>query len=240
MKVHSSNYQICGFTSSISEEELAELGREMNVPVVTDLGSGALVDLSQYGLPKEPTVQEKVSQSVDLVSFSGDKLLGGVQAGIIVGKKEWIKQLQAHPLKRVLRCDKVILAGLEATLRLYLNPEKLTEKLPTLRLLTQPLEQLKINAMRLKERLESRLNSQFEIQIEDSQAQIGSGSQPMERIPSVAVTIAEKTNAKLSALSDRFKQLSQPIIGRMENGKIWLDLRSLADIETLLNTLDEL
>ncbi len=240
MKVHSSNYQICGFTSSVSEEELAELGREMNVPVVTDLGSGALVDLSQYGLPKEPTVQEKVAQGVDLVSFSGDKLLGGVQAGIIVGKKEWIEQLQAHPLKRVLRCDKVILAGLEATLRLYLNPEKLTEKLPTLRLLTQPLEQLKINAMRLKERLESRLNSQFELQIEDSQAQIGSGSQPMERIPSVAVTIAEKTNAKLSALSARFKQLSQPIIGRMENGKIWLDLRSLADIETLLNTLDEL
>ena len=240
MKVHSSNYQICGFTSSVSEEELAKLGREMNVPVITDLGSGALVDLSQYGLPKEPTVQEKVAQGVDLVSFSGDKLLGGVQAGIIVGKKEWIEQLQAHPLKRVLRCDKVILAGLEATLRLYLNPEKLTEKLPTLRLLTQPLEQLKINAMRLKERLESRLNSQFELQIEDSQAQIGSGSQPMERIPSVAVTIAEKTNAKLSALSARFKQLSQPIIGRMENGKIWLDLRSLADIETLLNTLDEL
>jgi len=240
MKVHSSNYQICGFTSSVSEEELAKLGREMNVPVITDLGSGALVDLSQYGLPKEPTVQEKVAQGVDLVSFSGDKLLGGVQAGIIVGKKEWIEQLQAHPLKRVLRCDKVILAGLEATLRLYLNPEKLTEKLPTLRLLTQPLEQLKINAMRLKERLESRLNSQFELQIEDSQAQIGSGSQPMERIPSVAVTIAEKTNTKLSALSARFKQLSQPIIGRMENGKMWLDLRSLADIETLLNTLDEL
>ena len=240
MKVHSSNYQICGFTSSVSEEELAKLGREMNVPVITDLGSGALVDLSQYGLPKEPTVQEKVAQGVDLVSFSGDKLLGGVQAGIIVGKKEWIEQLQAHPLKRVLRCDKVILAGLEATLRLYLNPEKLTEKLPTLRLLTQPLEQLKINATRLKERLESRLNSQFEIRIEDSQAQIGSGSQPMERIPSVAVTIAEKTNAKLSALSARFKQLSQPIIGRMENGKMWLDLRSLADIETLLNTLDEL
>ena len=240
MKVHSSNYQICGFTSSVSEEELAKLGREMNVPVITDLGSGALVDLSQYGLPKEPTVQEKVAQGVDLVSFSGDKLLGGVQAGIIVGKKEWIEQLQAHPLKRVLRCDKVILAGLEATLRLYLNPEKLTEKLPTLRLLTQPLEQLKINATRLKERLESRLNSQFDIQIEDSQAQIGSGSQPMERIPSVAVTIAEKTNAKLSALSARFKQLSQPIIGRMENGKMWLDLRSLADIETLLNTLDEL
>lgn len=240
MKVHSSNYQICGFTSSVSEEELAELGREMNIPVITDLGSGALVDLSQYGLPKEPTVQEKVAQGVDLVSFSGDKLLGGVQAGIIVGKREWIAQLQTHPLKRVLRCDKVILAGLEATLRLYLNPEKLAERLPTLRLLTQSVEQLRTNAECLKVRLENRLNADFHIQIEDSFAQIGSGSQPMERIPSVAVTLSEKTSKKLTALSTRFKQLSRPIIGRMENGKLWLDLRSLANIETLLNTLDEL
>ena len=240
MKVHSSNYQICGFTSAVSEAELAELGREMNVPVITDLGSGALMDLSRYGLPKEPTVQEKVAQGVDLVSFSGDKLLGGVQAGIIVGKKAWIDQLQAHPLKRVLRCDKVILAGLEATLRLYLNPEKLSERLPTLRLLTKSVEQLCADAERLKARLESRLNADFQLQIEDSLAQIGSGSQPMERVPSVAVTLSEKTPQKLSALSTRFKQLSQPIIGRMENGKLWLDLRSVADIETLLNTVDEL
>ena len=240
MKVHSSNYQICGFTSAVSEAELAELGREMNVPVITDLGSGALMDLSRYGLPKEPTVQEKVAQGVDLVSFSGDKLLGGVQAGIIVGKKAWIDRLQAHPLKRVLRCDKVILAGLEATLRLYLNPEKLSERLPTLRLLTKSVEQLRADAERLKARLESRLNADFQLQIEDSLAQIGSGSQPMERIPSVAVTLSEKTPQKLSALSTRFKRLSQPIIGRMENGKLWLDLRSVADIETLLNTVDEL
>ena len=240
MKVHSSNYQICGFTSAVSEAKLAELGREMNVPVITDLGSGALMDLSRYGLPKEPTVQEKVAQGVDLVSFSGDKLLGGVQAGIIVGKKAWIERLQAHPLKRVLRCDKVILAGLEATLRLYLNPEKLSERLPTLRLLTKSVEQLRADAERLKACLESRLNADFQLQIEDSLAQIGSGSQPMERIPSVAVTLSEKTPQKLSALSTRFKQLSQPIIGRMENGKLWLDLRSVADIETLLNTVDEL
>lgn len=240
MKVHSSNYQICGFTSSVSEQELVELGREMNVPVVTDLGSGALVDLSQYGLPKEPTVQEKVAQGVDLVSFSGDKLLGGVQAGIIVGKKEWIAQLQAHPLKRVLRCDKVTLAGLEATLRLYLNPEKLTERLPTLHLLTQSLDELQTKAERLKARLASRLEAQFTLQIEPSDAQIGSGSQPMARIPSLAVTLTEKTNGKLTALSARLKTLSQPIIGRMENGKLWLDVRSVANIETLLHTVDEL
>ncbi|OOF55786.1 L-seryl-tRNA(Sec) selenium transferase [Rodentibacter myodis] len=240
MKVHSSNYQICGFTSSVSESALVELGREMNIPVVTDLGSGALVDLSQYGLPKEPTVQEKIAEGVDLVSFSGDKLLGGVQAGIIVGKKEWIARLQAHPLKRVLRCDKAILAGLEATLRLYLNPEKLAERLPTLHLLTQSLEQLEEKAVRLKVRLEIRLHSQFDLQIENSSAQIGSGSQPMARIPSVAVTLSEKSEEKLTALSNRLKSLSRPIIGRMDGGKLWLDLRSLADIETLLQTVDEL
>lgn len=240
MKVHSSNYQICGFTASVSEQSLAELGKEMNVPVVTDLGSGALVDLSRYGLPKEPTVQEKVAQGVDLVSFSGDKLLGGAQAGIIVGKKEWIEQLQAHPLKRVLRCDKVILAGLEATLRLYLNPEKLSERLPILRLLTQPVEQLRLQAAQLKVRLENQLNFAFNIQVEESFAQIGSGSQPMERLPSIAVTLAEKTNEKLTALSARFKALPQPIIGRMENGKLWLDLRSCADFDGLIQQLERL
>lgn len=240
MKVHCSNYQICGFTSSVSEQELVQLGQEFNVPVVTDLGSGALVDLSRYGLSKEPTVQEKVEEGVDLVSFSGDKLLGGVQAGIIVGKKAWIDALQAHPLKRVLRCDKVTLAGLEATLRLYLNEEKLTERLPTLHLLTQSLEELQQKAERLKSALEARLKTQFHIQIEQSEAQIGSGSQPMERLPSVAVVLSEKTNEKLTALSERFKRLSKPIIGRMENGRLWLDLRSLADIENLLQTVKEL
>lgn len=240
MKVHCSNYQICGFTSSVSEQELVQLGQEFNVPVVTDLGSGALVDLSRYGLSKEPTVQEKVEEGVDLVSFSGDKLLGGVQAGIIVGKKAWIDALQAHPLKRVLRCDKVTLAGLEATLRLYLNEEKLTERLPTLHLLTQSLEELQQKAERLKSALEARLKTQFHIQIEQSEAQIGSGSQPMERLPSVAVVLSEKTNEKLTALSERFKRLSKPIIGRMESGRLWLDLRSLADIESLLQTVEEL
>lgn len=191
MKVHCSNYHISGFTASVSEQELVDLGREFDIPVITDLGSGALIDLSQYDLPNEPTVQEKVAQGVNLVSFSGDKLLGGTQAGIIVGKKEWIAQLQAHPLKRVLRCDKVILAGLEATLRLYLQPEKLTETLPTLHLLTQSIDVLKEKAEQLKACLVNRLKD-YQVEIEESVAQIGSGSQPMATIPSLAVTIAEK------------------------------------------------
>ncbi|WP_044469515.1 L-seryl-tRNA(Sec) selenium transferase [Mannheimia massilioguelmaensis] len=240
MKVHTSNYQICGFTSEVSEQELTELGKEFNIPVITDLGSGALTDLSQYNLPKEPTVQENLAQGVDLISFSGDKLLGGPQAGIIVGKKELIQQLQSHPLKRVLRCDKVILAGLEATLRLYLQPEKLAEKLTSLHLLTQPIEQLIHQAEQLKATLETLLKNDFSLQIESSSAQIGSGSQPMAKIPSIAVTISEKNNGKLTALLARFKSLSTPVICRVENNKIWLDLRSLANIEKLLTTLKEL
>ena len=184
-------------------------------------------------------MQEKVAQGVNLVSFSGDKLLGGTQAGIIVGKKEWIAQLQAHPLKRVLRCDKVILAGLEATLRLYLQPEKLTETLPTLHLLTQSMDVLQEKAEQLKACLANRLKDYY-VEIEESFAQIGSGSQPMATIPSFAVTIAEKTEAKLTALLTVFKALEQPIIGRVEKGKIWLDLRSVADFKALLDTVEKL
>lgn len=240
MKVHSSNYQICGFTSSVSEQELVELAKEFHIPVITDLGSGALIDLTQYGLPPEPTVQEKCQQGVDLISFSGDKLLGGPQAGIIVGKKHLIEQLQSHPLKRVLRCDKVTLAGLEATLRLYLQPEKLSQQLSTLSLLTQPLEKLQERATQLKVRLESKLNTDYELNIEPSFAQIGSGSQPLVNLPSVAVTLTPISTTSVTALVERLKVLPQPVIGRLEQNKLWLDLRSLSNMEALLETLEAL
>ncbi|XWY18948.1 L-seryl-tRNA(Sec) selenium transferase [Bisgaard Taxon 45] len=240
MKVHSSNYQICGFTKSVTEAELVMLAKEFNLPVMTDLGSGALVDLAQYGLPKEPTVQEKWAQGVDLISFSGDKLLGGPQAGIIVGKKAWIDRLQTHPLKRALRCDKVILAGLEATLRLYLQPEKLSQHLTTLRLLTQPVEALREQAEQLQSVLLTKLTTDYSVAITNSVAQIGSGSQPMATIPSVAVTISTEKAGKLTALLQRFKVLPQPIICRVEKEKIWLDLRGLADIDSLLKTIMQL
>ncbi|WP_424406853.1 L-seryl-tRNA(Sec) selenium transferase [Pasteurella sp. PK-2025] len=239
MKVHSSNYQICGFTKAVSEQELVALGQEKHLPVITDLGSGALVDLSQYGLPKEPTVQEKWAEGVDLISFSGDKLLGGPQAGIIVGKKVLIDRLQSHPLKRALRCDKVILAGLEATLRLYLQPEKLAEKLTSLYLMTQPVEQLMQQAEKLKAVLNERLSTDYQLHIEPSLAQIGSGSQPLATLPSVAVTISAKTSGKLTALLTQFKRLPEPIIGRVEKDKIWLDLRSVASVDKLLHGLEE-
>ena len=238
MKVHTSNYHIEGFTSSVSEAELVELGKEFGLPVISDLGSGSLTDMQALGLPAEPMVQEKVAAGVDLVSFSGDKLLGGPQAGIIVGKKALIDQLQAHPLKRVLRCDKVILSALEATLQGYLTPEKLTQTLPTLALLTQSVETLTQKAEQLRAVLCKRLDSRYKLQIEPSLAQIGSGALPSERLPSVSLTISADSQADLLALENQFKQLPNPIIGRFAQQKFWLDLRSVAQFESLLAMLE--
>lgn len=238
MKVHTSNYHIEGFTSSVSEAELVALGNEFGLPVISDLGSGSITDMQVLNLPKEPRVQQKMAEGVSLVSFSGDKLLGGPQAGIIVGRKAMIDQLQQHPLKRVLRCDKVILSALEATLRHYLLPEKLTTALPTLYLLTQSLETLKIKAERLKEVLSKRLNSNYVLQIEPSLAQIGSGALPTERLPSIAVTIAAEKQSDLLALERMFKALPTPMIGRFSEKKFWLDLRSVAEFEQLIMMLE--
>ncbi|MGY4674647.1 L-seryl-tRNA(Sec) selenium transferase [Ursidibacter arcticus] len=238
MKVHTSNYQIQGFTASVSEEELVALGKEFNLPVISDLGSGSLVNMQTLNLPAEPMVQDKVLSGVDLISFSGDKLLGGPQAGIIVGKKSLISQLQQHPLKRVLRCDKVILSGLEATLRQYLFPDQLTRSLPTLQLLTQTLDELKQKAEQLKACLCKRLDSRYILQIEPSLAQIGSGALPTEQIPSIAVTISSENQRDLLELEQQFKNYPNPMITRISQQKMWLDLRSVGQFEELLKQLE--
>ena len=230
MKVHTSNYSIEGFTKAVDEAELAAIGRELDVPVVADLGSGSLVDLSQYGLPKEPMPQEMIAAGVSLVSFSGDKLLGGPQAGIIVGKRALIAQLQSHPLKRALRADKMTLAALEATLRLYQHPEALREKLPTLRLLTRPAEEIR----RLAERLQPDLAAHyadFAVSVAACQSQIGSGSLPVDRLPSAALTFTphDGRGSRLEALAARWRRLPCPVIGRIYDGRLWLDLRCLED-----------
>ena len=230
MKVHTSNYSIEGFTKAVDEAELAAIGRELDVPVVADLGSGSLVDLSQYGLPKEPMPQEMIAAGVSLVSFSGDKLLGGPQAGVIVGKRALIAQLQSHPLKRALRADKMTLAALEATLRLYQHPEALREKLPTLRLLTRPAEEIR----RLAERLQPDLAAHyadFAVSVAACQSQIGSGSLPVDRLPSAALTFTphDGRGSRLEALAARWRALPCPVIGRIYDGRLWLDLRCLED-----------
>lgn len=238
MKVHTSNYHIEGFTSSVSEEDLVALGKEFDLPVISDLGSGSLTNMKALNLPAEPMVQQKVAAGVSLVSFSGDKLLGGPQAGIIVGSKDMIAQLQQHPLKRVLRCDKVILSALEATLRHYLFPEKLTADLPTLNLLTQSLDTVQNKAEKLKEVLGKRLNSNYILQIEPSLAQIGSGALPTERLSSLAVTISAEKQSDLLALEKQFKAFENSIIGRFAEKKFWLDLRSVAEFEQLITMLE--
>lgn len=239
MKVHTSNYAIQGFTSAVEEAELVALGRETGIPVITDLGSGSLIDMAIYGLPAEPMPQKLIADGVDLVSFSGDKLLGGPQAGIIVGKRELIEQLQNHPLKRALRCGKMTLAALDATLQLYQQPDKLAQALPTLRHMTRTEAEIRACAERLLPPLQHRFAKQFNVSIAPCQSQIGSGSLPVDRLPSIAITLMPHSGkgGELEALSQQCRALSRPVIGRISEGKLWLDLRCLEDEEGLLHAL---
>jgi L-seryl-tRNA(Ser) seleniumtransferase len=231
MKVHTSNYQVQGFTQAVSEAELVELGEALNLPAISDLGSGSLTDLSQYGLPPEPMPQRLIAAGVSLVSFAGDKLLSGPQAGIIVGKEALIERLQQHPLKRALRVDKMTLAALEATLQLYLHPEKLASELPTLRLLTRTQSDIAHQAQRLLPRLQAALAGQFRVDTAECQSQIGSGSLPVERLPSIALTLTplDGSGSTLMTLAARLRSGDVPIIGRVHDGSLWFDLRTLED-----------
>ncbi len=229
MKVHTSNYHIEGFTRAVDEAELVQLAQASGVPVVSDLGSGSLVDLSRYGLPKEPLVQELIAAGVSLVSFSGDKLLGGPQAGIIVGKKALIERLQRHPLKRALRADKMTLAALEATLRLYQHPETLVQHLPTLRLLTRDAGAIHEQAQRLLPWLQQHFGETFDVAVMPCLSQIGSGSLPIDRLPSAAITFTPRDGrgSTLEKLATDWRGLPSPVIGRIYDGRLWLDLRCL-------------
>ena len=239
MKVHTSNYQVQGFTKAVDEAELAALGNELGLPVITDLGSGSLIDLSQYGLPAEPMPQQLIASGVSLVSFSGDKLLGGPQAGIIVGKKALIARLQQHPLKRALRVDKLTLAALEATLQLYRQPDRLRKTLPTLRLLTRESQEILQLAERLLPALQAVWGDAFQLDIAPCYSQIGSGSLPVDRLPSYAITFTDKAGrgSGLEALAQRWRQLPVPVIGRLQEGRLWLDLRCLEDESLFLRML---
>ncbi|SMB24007.1 selenocysteine synthase [Serratia proteamaculans] len=239
MKVHTSNYSIQGFTAAVDEAELAQLGAEHGLPTATDLGSGSLIDMAQYGLPAEPMPQRLLAAGVSLVTFSGDKLLGGPQAGIIVGKKALIARLQQHPLKRALRVGKLTLAALEATLRLYQQPELLAQQLPTLRLLTRPQQAMQQAAERLLQVLTPQFAGHFQLRAEPCWSQIGSGSLPVDRLPSYALTFMPQDGrgATLEALAERWRRLPQPVIGRINDGRLWLDLRCLEQEDALIEAL---
>ncbi len=226
LKVHASNYRIVGFTSDVSLEELVQIGRAHGVPVMEDLGSGALADLSAYGLPKEPVVADRMRMGADVVTFSGDKLLGGPQAGIIVGRRDTIARLKRNPLKRALRCDKLTLAALAATLRLYRTAPDLRAALPTLRWLTRPLTEMDGVGQAALPLLRATLGEGFSIELVDSQSEIGSGALPIENLPTKAVSVTHATVAAQD-IARLFRRADPPIIGRVQAGRFLLDLRGI-------------
>jgi L-seryl-tRNA(Ser) seleniumtransferase len=233
LKVHTSNYKVVGFTAEVALEQLVALGRKYKIPVMEDLGSGALIDLSRYGLPKEPLVAERVQAGADVITFSGDKILGGPQAGLVVGKKSLIERMNKNHLKRALRCGKLTLAALEATLRLYRQSPDITAAIPTLRAFTRPLDDIRELGNAILPRLQHALGQEFTVALEDSTAQIGSGALPTEELPTVVIAIRHKALGA-RAVAEKFRAAQPPIIGRIKDDLFLLDLRNVFDPEDVI------
>ena len=248
MKVHTSNFLVQGFTKEVTHREVAEIAHAASLPFVDDLGSGVLVDLAAHGLTRERTVQDALKDGADLVTFSGDKLLGGPQTGLIVGRRDLVQALAKNPLKRALRVDKLRLAALEATLRLYLDPDRLAERLPTLRLLKRPVDAIRHVAELIRPRLAAALGSGFTVAIADCASETGSGALPLATIPSAGLAIrpaasGEKGRGSGRAVEDlaaAFRRLPVPVIGRIADGALVLDLRCLERPSQLLDQIDAL
>jgi L-seryl-tRNA(Ser) seleniumtransferase len=231
MKVHTSNYRILGFTSSVTLEDLNQLKRKYDLPLIEDLGSGVLIDLSKYGLEYEPTVQDSIKKGVDVITFSGDKLLGGPQAGIIVGKKEYIEEMKKNQLTRALRIDKFTISALEATLKLYLDEKMAIENIPTLKMLTTDIQILDERANQLKNMIQNNIDiDSLMVEIVDDFSQVGGGSLPLERIPTKCLTMWS-TELNVNYLEKKLRDFEVPIITRINNDKIYIDLRTVKDEE---------
>lgn len=230
LKVHTSNYSVVGFTASVTLKELVEVGAKRQIPVMEDLGSGTFVDFSKYGLSKEPTVQESVSAGADVVTFSGDKLLGGPQAGIIVGKKDIVESVKKNPLTRALRIDKLTLAALESTLRLYRDPEKAVHLIPTLRMLTIPFNLIKKRADKLFRLLAKINNPALSITIVDRSSKAGGGSLPLLDLPSKCIAVRIE-GVSANSLEKSMRDNMPPVIGRIDDDCFLMDLRTIQDEE---------
>lgn len=231
LKVHTSNYRILGFTSSVDSEELSVLKEKYQVPVIEDLGSGVLIDLSKYGMEYEPTVMDSLNKGVDIVTFSGDKLLGGPQAGIIVGKKEYIDMMKKNPLTRAFRVDKFTIAALEATFKYYLDEEKCITQIPTLKMLTMPLEKLNNKANAFKKCIDDlRIEEYAQVQIEDSYSEVGGGSLPLEKLSTRCVVLA-LNKMSIHRFEDNLRNLHIPIVARVSKDKVYFDIRTIDETE---------
>ncbi|MBM4329874.1 MAG: L-seryl-tRNA(Sec) selenium transferase [Deltaproteobacteria bacterium] len=230
LKVHTSNFRILGFTAEVSLKDLVALGRAKGLPVMEDLGSGCFVDLSQYGIEKEPTVQDAIEAGAGIITFSGDKLLGGPQAGIILGQKKHLDIIKKNPLTRALRIDKLTLAGLEYTLRLYFNRASAIEKIPVMRMLSCPAEKLKSRVKRLQRKLTGDLSHAFQVSLREEISQVGGGALPLQGLPTQVIALRP---LKISAASmeERLRKLNPAVIARVQEGEILLDLRTVAESE---------
>jgi len=229
LKVNPSNYVMRGYTAEVVGRDLAALAHARGLPLVVDLGSGALVDLERYGLPSEPVAGDAVSDGADLVTFSGDKLLGGPQAGLIAGRRSLIERLDRHPLKRAFRLGKMTLSALEAVLRLYQDPERLDERLPTLRLLLRPVDSIRGQAERLAGPVAAALGTAYTVTSETLSSRVGSGAQPDSELPSHGLVVrkAPRHGKSPAHLARALRMLPTPVIGRLNDGALCLDLRCL-------------
>jgi L-seryl-tRNA(Ser) seleniumtransferase len=244
LKVHTSNYRIQGFTKEVPAPELALLAKEHNTLLVNDLGSGTLVDLSRFGLSKEPTVADAIREGADIVTFSGDKLLGGPQAGFIIGRRELITRINRNPMKRAMRVDKIRLAALEATLRLYLHPERLTQQLPTLRHLVRSPAEIEALAHKIMPAVAASVGSRFSVEVAACASQIGSGALPLETVPSFGLAIRtadpKASGQAIASLTAAFRALPVPVIGRIADQALIFDLRCLEDAAAFTSNLSHL